>query len=446
MKTSFTVSFILGFSLLAAACSGGGGGSEPSCPALNGTEVAHSADITADETWAGDGTVHRITFGFSVAAGATLTLAPCAVVKSNSGLLMTVGGSLVSKGTAKRPVLITNAVAGEKWGAWRTLFPEAKISLSYTTLENGGQGQGHGSPLNLRANAPTESASIPVLKVDHVVVKDSTGTGIFLESGAAFTADSSELTVTGGGGTVTDGDYAIEISQIAAGSLPTLHVSGNVHDAIRVSGGTLYISVNVTYKDRGVPYYFYFDRVRITDITAAVTPTLTVEPGVELRFDDYLEVGYLNPGSSDAPGILHAVGTAAKPILFTSSKTTRVAGDWPGVWLFNAAGSRLENVRIEYAGGFNGISTPTCGPIGSGNDAALFIGSATSNPYIPTASNFVGVEIANSASHGIDSQWVSTSFGPDLTAGITFSALVGCKQTKNNKPTGCGGAEGCLVP
>lgn len=445
MRTLIATTLLLTFTFLSAGCSGGGS-SEPSCPALNGTEVTHQDDIATDETWAGDGTVHRVTFSIRVLDGATLTLAPCAVVKVNTGLIMTVGGTLVSNGTAKRPVLITNAVAGEKWGGWRTLFPEATVDLTYTTLENGGQGANYGSPLSLRANAPTESAAIPVLHVDHVVIKDSVGTGVVLESGAAFTASSSDLTVTGGGGTVTNGDYAIQVSQIAAGTIPTLNVSGNANDAIRIDGGSLYISVDVTYRDRGVPYYFYFDRVRITDINAAVTPTLTLEPGVEVRFDDYLEVGYLSPGLSDAPGVLIAVGTAAKPIKLTSSKPAPAAGDWPGVWLFNAAGSRLENVRIEYAGGFNGIVTPNCRPVASSNHAALFIGSATDNPYIPAASDFVAVQIANSASHGIDSQWVSTAFGPDLTPGFTFSALAGCSQTKNGRPAGCGGEEGCLVP
>jgi hypothetical protein len=186
--------------------------------------------------------------------------------------------------------------------------------------------------------------------------------------------------------------------------------------------------------------------MRITDINGVYTPTLTIEPGVELRFDDYLMVGYFNLGISDEPGKLIAIGTPSQPIVFTSSKATRAAGDWPGIWLFNASGSRLENVRIEYAGGYNSIVSANCRPSSSSDQAALFVGSSTC-PYIPAATDFSGVAIASSASHGINSMWqTGGGFAPDLTAGFTFSALSGCRQTKNGTTSGCGGSEGCLVP
>src|SRR5437764_12431359 len=59
---------------------GGDADAGPSCPALTGVEVRHQNDVTTDETWAGDGTVHHVVAGISVRPGATLTLAPCAVV------------------------------------------------------------------------------------------------------------------------------------------------------------------------------------------------------------------------------------------------------------------------------------------------------------------------------------------------------------------------------
>ena len=421
------------------------------CPALNGQELAHQNDITTAETWPGDGTVHRITFGITIRPGGSLTLAPCTVVKVNSGLVLTVSGTpaapakLVSLGTAARPVLITSAAPGQSWGTWRGLTPESTFELAYTTLENGGNGGVHGASLSLRGNGPPESAAIPMLKADHLVIKDSAGTGLVLESGAAFTADSTEVTVTGGGGS-ENADHAIEITPIAAGTLPALHVSGNAHDAIRITAGSLYISRDLTLKNLGVPYYFYFDRVRITDMSGGVTPTLTIQAGVELRFDDYLEVGFANPGMVSQPGRLIAVGTATQPIIFTSSKTTRAAGDWPGIWLFNAAGSRLENVHIEFAGGSNGIVSANCRPTGTSDDAALFIGSK-GHSYIPAASDLVGVSISNSKGHGINAMWeTSGAYAPDLTSGVSFAAINGCRQTKNGTTTGCVGGAGCAVP
>ena len=40
----------------------------------NGTVVMHSSNVTADETWAGDGTVHVIPNPISIIAPATVTI------------------------------------------------------------------------------------------------------------------------------------------------------------------------------------------------------------------------------------------------------------------------------------------------------------------------------------------------------------------------------------
>jgi hypothetical protein len=419
------------------------------CPAASGQELVHQSDITTAETWAGDGTVHRVTFGITIRPGASLTLAPCAVVKVNARLQLTVRGTpeapatLIAQGTAARPVLITSAVAGEPWGTWRGLTKESTFDLSYTTLENGGAGNGHGASLMASGDGAVGGAVVPVLRAHHLAIVGSAGTGLVLESGAAFTADSTELTVTGGGD--ENGDHAIELSPLAAGTLPALVISGNANDAIRVAG-SLFISRDLTLRNRGVPYYFVFDRVRVTDPRDGATPTLTIEPGVELRFDDYLLVGYVNPGLSNQPGRLIAIGTPADPIIFTSSRSPRAAGDWPGIWLQNAPGSRLENVVIEYAGGGNSIVSSNCKPAGTSDDAALFVGSRD-HSYIPAAGDLVAVHVRESLGHGINAMWqTSGAYAPDLTGGVSFTGIAGCRQTKNSTTMGCVGGPGCLVP
>ncbi len=285
----------------------------PACPALTGTPVVHQADVTAAETWAGDGAVHQVNFSLTVRPGVTLTVAPCAVVKVKTGVVMTVEGAsgnpakLVSQGTASQPVLFTNTTPGEKWGSWRGMNADSTMDLAYTTFENAG-GALNGA-LALRGLGLTEKDVIPVLKADHLVIKDSKSTGLYLESGAAFVSGSTEITITGGGGVDTGpNDYAMEISPIAAGTIPKVNFSGNAKDAIKIYAGTQTIARDLTLKNLGVPYYFFFDRVRVTDPTGAVTPTLTLEPGVELRFDDYLLIGTVSTVPTQ-PGKLIAVGT-----------------------------------------------------------------------------------------------------------------------------------------
>ncbi len=81
--------------------------------------------------------------------------------------------------------------------------------------------------------------------------------------------------------------------------------------------------------------------------------TLTIEPGVEVRFypGTYIKV----------EGYLYAQGTQANPIVFTSDSGTPSAGDWAGIRIRETggtthdgsgnyvSGSLLEHVRIEYA-------------------------------------------------------------------------------------------------
>ncbi len=427
--------------------------SQAGCPAANGLSIDHHSDITVNETWAGDGTVHKISSDISIRPGATLTLAACSQVQVTSGKSITVRGDpgkpakLVSAGTAGKPVLITNVPGGGNWGYLRNYTPDSSADLSYTTLENGGKGTNHGASLDFNGSSDPSIVVVPMVKADHLAVKNSIGTGIVMEGGAGFTGDSTDITVTGGGSDPNGTPAAaIEITQLAAGTLPVLHISGNAGNQITVASNLLIIARNLTLRNLGVPYYFRFDRVRVTDPTGVFAPTLTIQPGAELRFDDYLVVGDYIAGSSvpDHPGKLLALGTATQPILFTSPKALKAAGDWPGIWLKSAAGSRIENARIEYAGGWNGIVSANCRPDGSDDHAGLFIG--WNGPYIPSPGDFLNVTIANSASHGINAMWTTGSFGPDLTGGFMFLNINGCRQTRNGITAGCGAnGKGCLV-
>lgn len=75
--------------------------------------------------------------------------------------------------------------------------------------------------------------------------------------------------------------------------------------------------------------------------------TLTVEPGVRLRFHEksYLEIGH--KGSR-----LIARGTKDKPIVFTSAAMSPKRGDWVGIVFGDAPGEGtvLEHAVVEYAG------------------------------------------------------------------------------------------------
>ena len=112
----------------------------------------------------------------------------------------------------------------------------------------------------------------------------------------------------------------------------------------------------------------------VADVTRNVLvengSTLTIEPGVTLRFADssYLEIGH--KGSR-----LVAKGTADKPIVFTSGAANKRPGDWIGLVFddgIGEQGSTIEHAVIEYAGrdshgGHGAITVFTAFPAGRVN-------------------------------------------------------------------------------
>ncbi len=94
-----------------------------------------------------------------------------------------------------------------------------------------------------------------------------------------------------------------------------------------------------------------FDFYWVTcDVVVPEGHTLTIQPGVELRF--------VEPFSFIVRGKLIAQGTPSRPIRFTSAQEEPRPGDWRQL-LFDEAenGSLLENVIIEY-GSVENVATP----------------------------------------------------------------------------------------
>jgi hypothetical protein len=98
--------------------------------------------------------------------------------------------------------------------------------------------------------------------------------------------------------------------------------------------------------------------------------TLTIEPGVEVRFNE----NAVNPrliigegGSGGTPGRLIALiaqGTAAQNIIFTSNAAIPQPGDWSSI-SFNATAkdnSIIEHAIIEYGGAQGGIDISGSNP------------------------------------------------------------------------------------
>ena len=81
----------------------------------DGPTIVHAANISADETWAGDGAVHVIPSSISILAPATVTIQPCATVKLAPGASINVQGNLATGAVAK--LVTTGAVVNFQDGS-----------------------------------------------------------------------------------------------------------------------------------------------------------------------------------------------------------------------------------------------------------------------------------------------------------------------------------------
>jgi hypothetical protein len=182
-------------------------------------------------------------------------------------------------------------------------------------------------------------------------------------------------------------------------------------------------------RDVGVPYRvgdgtnrrLAIERSPITNATS----TLTIEPGVKIRFlpNSWLVAHHQN-ADEQAGGAIVAVGTAEKPIVFTSAAPTPQKGDWVGVWFGGRplGTNRLQHVRIEYAGGDCLCGLNTCNDLAD-HDAAILM-------HYPPAAGFAitSSTISDSLGHGIHRGWQSDS-QPSFLPTNTFTNVTGCKET-----------------
>jgi hypothetical protein len=422
------------------------------CGQPNGTVVTHSSNISVTETWAGAGVTHRLPNSISITGTAVVTIEPCAIVALGPGITLTVRDSarLVSAGTSDTGfVLFRRDNPSLAWGTLRGYTPTSMIDLTWTRLQGGGAFGGLNDPTIAVAGVGYGSPVKRVLRTYQVVIEGSQGVGVYLDANAAFTTTSKFLQITGSGG------RPVHTTMMALGSLPIGSYTGNGTDEILIHGPNANVFKNMTVKNLGVPVRLPFSSMYIGPTGSATAPVkLTLKPGVVFKFPRgagqpgaLVKFGTNGNEPNNLVGILYAVGTATKRIVFTSGEANPAPGDWRGIWLNTANGSRLAYVDISYAGGENGISSNNCRPQGTEDQAALLVGSF-SDQYIPLSSTLTNSRITDSAYFGINAMWRAETYNaPDLTASTTFQNIVSCRQTFNGvlPPGTCPAGGGCTA-
>jgi hypothetical protein len=432
MKTSPWFSLCLGACALACGCGSTdappGSGVDAGCPAPTSGPTNHPGTV-GTETWTAAGSPHKVPLNTNISG--TLTIEPCAEVLIGGQLNLSVEatGKLVAEGLSNKPIHI---------GAIDPAKPFAKISthnggsarLAYVNID------GCGDPLNIvpdltgaidlqgsDGTLPTQ----PILFVDHVTISGSKSNGIVARDGAGFAPGSTALTITG------SAQFPMSVWSRAIDGIPPGSYSGNAKDEILIPATGLAESMkeSATMHERGVPYRIGNQGSAGTlyvgsTTTGAAVATLTIEPGVIVRVKKggviYIESSSL-PAGAPARGALIAVGTAAKPIVFTSLEPSPAAGDWKGIWfnLIPDANDKMDYTRVEYAGGANGTASGACNTPGPNDGAIRIFG-------LPAGQFVTNTTILSSLGHGVDRGWRDNS-KPDFLATNTFTSIAKCKQS-----------------
>ncbi|CAN99285.1 putative secreted protein [Sorangium cellulosum So ce56] len=401
------------------------------CPAPRGPTV-HSGDrIADDETWTAEGSPHIVESFVEITEAARLTVEPCAEVQfaENAGIgVAYIGegqeGALIAEGTEERPIRL----AGKDGARWVGVLVQAPgtATLRHVTIEGASGDSPDGEASLVIHGDMTMPVKKPVL-VDHVTIKDSISHGVEVNRMAGFADGSTELVVTGSG--LEQPAYPLVVSEHALDSIPTGQYTGNARDEIRVidegaGRAASGIQTDATVRDRGVPYIIGSSEGATLIVGGTLDGSvakLTIEPGVVLRFVRGASLSVELFSTEDpATGVLHAVGTPDKPIVFTSAEESPAAGDWMGIWFGSVfqPENRIEHARIEYAGSETHSILLTC------NEPGIHEGGVILTT--PPPSQFIQhTTFAHITGHGVHRGWRGPS-APDFADTNTFEDLTGC--------------------
>lgn len=258
----------------------------------------------------------------------TLTIEPGVELRFNDNSYLYIGGtsgsapgSLRAIGNTKQPIIFSNSRA--TWGGinFRDTSHDPTCILDHCVVEKA-------TSYNIRVDSAN-----PLIK--NSTIQSGGSYGIYVNIGSPVISDciirsnwtyglyyvslASKPLVTNNI-FVENGSYPLRIG--ANASLPLNRFINNTKQAIEVVGET--ITLDNTWKNLGIPYYISTNvTIQGTAGSDGVT-TLTIEPGVELRFNQntFLYVG----NTSGNPGALAAIGDENHPILFTSNQVSAWGG------------------------------------------------------------------------------------------------------------------------
>ena len=357
----------------------------------NGTGANSAVEIlgetlATDATWASLGfpyvILSDVLVAKDVASPSTLTISPGATLKFASGVGLNIGnttlkGALVAAGTVAQPILFSTSSGSPAPGQWKGVLLDQQASaaslLDHCVVEYAGSS--NQADVRIVTSSPTVSNS--TLRNSSVYGIFESGGGAATIQGNAFSGNvnfdvevsgASDAQVTGntfssapffdtaGGAYAVTGNVfngynsatqRMRVGAHAVGGLGSNTFNGTgANSAIEILGETL--AADATWPSPGFPFIVLGNVVVAKDAVNAAT--LTLSPGTTLKFAGGIG---LFVGTTQFKGALVAPGTAALPILFTTSNAAPAPGQWTAVYFDSmavGATSLLDHCTVEYGG------------------------------------------------------------------------------------------------
>ncbi len=251
-----------------------------------------------------------------------ITIEPGTVFLMDSTSSLLIGwrsdpAKIAARGTAEKPILFCGTEKAK--GHWKNIeFLTGTVPGSvfeHVRIEDAGR----------EDNALLVNADVDLKSVG---VYDSGAIGISMKM---LGKNSENITVKGSTLHPLDLHGAMAVT-----NLPDGDYTGNGEDIALFHGG----GENIVFNDRGIPYRQVQERV--TYGSAGESRQVTYNAGVEYQLcaGCYLQLGWRSDQTT-----FKSLGTAEKPVIFTSASATPKPGDWNGVQLLSGI---MEDSKIEF--------------------------------------------------------------------------------------------------
>ncbi|MCU0612722.1 MAG: right-handed parallel beta-helix repeat-containing protein, partial [Candidatus Eisenbacteria bacterium] len=313
----------------------------------NAIRLFNDGDVRG--TWFDHGVPYVVAGNLQTIDGQTLTMSPGVELRFAGNYQLNMNGKIVADGEPGNHIVFTSDQPTPAPGDWNNLYfwyPDAGCLFDYCEFRYGGSGAGMLWMGYAYSN----------VTMSNCVVDSSATAGIML-------AADSDPTISGSsfGGNVGDGLYSTEVSShplvsdctfhdngghaasvcgaSVAGFTGAMTITGNANNTIRLFSDA---NLQGTWYDHGVPYFVAGDLATID------AQTLTLSPGVELRFAGNYAL--------QVNGRLVADGEPGNHILFTSNGATPAPGDWKYVYFwYPEPNTLLDHCDFRYGGSVNAM-------------------------------------------------------------------------------------------